>query len=97
MAERALGRSGLTVSPLAFGGNVFGWTADEATSFEVLDAYLDGVAGTLNVVARVGEGARHSGVTGRLPASLPFRRWTPDGEREGRGGRAGPAALCRSR
>ena len=33
MQLRALGRSGLAVAPLAFGGNVFGWTADEATSF----------------------------------------------------------------
>lgn len=38
---RPLGRSGLQVSPLAFGGNVFGWTADEATSFSLLDAWLD--------------------------------------------------------
>ena len=37
MAERALGRSGLTVSPLAFGGNVFGWSADAATSHALLD------------------------------------------------------------
>lgn len=34
-----LGTSDLTVSPLALGGNVFGWTADEAQSFAVLDAY----------------------------------------------------------
>lgn len=38
---RALGRSPLQVSPLCFGGNVFGWTADEATSFSLLDAWLD--------------------------------------------------------
>lgn len=37
MAERALGRSGLTVSPLAFGGNVFGWSADAATTHALLD------------------------------------------------------------
>ncbi|MBC7271454.1 MAG: aldo/keto reductase, partial [Streptomyces sp.] len=36
---RKLGTSGLEVFPLALGGNVFGWTADEATSFAVLDAY----------------------------------------------------------
>jgi aryl-alcohol dehydrogenase-like predicted oxidoreductase len=39
---REIGRSGLTVAPLALGGNVFGWTADEATSFAVLDAFIDG-------------------------------------------------------
>ncbi|MCD9124960.1 aldo/keto reductase [Luteimonas fraxinea] len=37
MSERELGRSGLRVSPLAFGGNVFGWSADEATTHALLD------------------------------------------------------------
>jgi aryl-alcohol dehydrogenase-like predicted oxidoreductase len=41
MQLRELGRSGLQVSPLAFGGNVFGWTVDEAQSFRLLDAWLD--------------------------------------------------------
>jgi aryl-alcohol dehydrogenase-like predicted oxidoreductase len=41
MQRRALGRSGLSVAPLAFGGNVLGWTADEATSFQLLDAFVD--------------------------------------------------------
>jgi aryl-alcohol dehydrogenase-like predicted oxidoreductase len=41
MLYRSLGRSGLQVSPLAFGGNVFGWTVDEATSFSLLDAWVD--------------------------------------------------------
>ncbi len=41
MNLRPLGRSGLQVSPLAFGCNVFGWTIDEATSFSLLDAWLD--------------------------------------------------------
>jgi len=36
---RKLGRSDLEVFPFSLGGNVFGWTADEATSFAVLDAY----------------------------------------------------------
>jgi aryl-alcohol dehydrogenase-like predicted oxidoreductase len=35
-----LGNSGLEVAPLAFGGNVFGWTVDEATSFRLLDAFI---------------------------------------------------------
>ena len=38
---RPLGRSGLAAAPLAFGGNVFGWTADEAMSFRLLDAFVD--------------------------------------------------------
>jgi aryl-alcohol dehydrogenase-like predicted oxidoreductase len=41
MQLRPLGRSGLQVSPLAFGGNVFGWTVDETLSFRLLDAWLD--------------------------------------------------------
>jgi aryl-alcohol dehydrogenase-like predicted oxidoreductase len=41
MNQRQLGRSGLQVSPLCFGGNVFGWTVDEATSFSLLDAWVD--------------------------------------------------------
>ncbi|RST53264.1 aldo/keto reductase [Variovorax sp. MHTC-1] len=41
MQLRSLGRSGLQVSPLAFGGNVFGWTVDEPLSFRLLDAWLD--------------------------------------------------------
>src|SRR5438105_744266 len=39
MNKRKLGRSGLEVAPLAFGGNVFGWTVDERTSFRLLDAF----------------------------------------------------------
>ena len=42
MQLRPLGRSGLDVSPLAFGGNVFGWTVDETLSFRLLDAWVDG-------------------------------------------------------
>lgn len=42
MNQRPLGRSGLATAPLVFGGNVFGWTADEATSFRLLDAFVDG-------------------------------------------------------
>ncbi len=41
MQKRKLGKSGLEVVPLMFGGNVFGWTADEATSFDLLDRFAD--------------------------------------------------------
>ncbi|SEO56834.1 Predicted oxidoreductase [Actinacidiphila rubida] len=37
-----IGNSDLDVSPLSLGGNVFGWTADEAQSFAVLDAFASG-------------------------------------------------------
>jgi aryl-alcohol dehydrogenase-like predicted oxidoreductase len=40
MEKRRLGQSSLYIAPLAFGGNVFGWTADEKTSFELLDAFI---------------------------------------------------------
>lgn len=40
MIKRTLGNSGLAIAPLAFGGNVFGWTADEVTSFQLLDAFV---------------------------------------------------------
>lgn len=42
MIRRALGRSGLDIHPLVLGGNVFGWTADEPTSFAILDAFVAG-------------------------------------------------------
>ena len=38
--RRKLGNSEIEVAPLAFGGNVFGWTVDEPTSFELLDAFV---------------------------------------------------------
>jgi aryl-alcohol dehydrogenase-like predicted oxidoreductase len=42
MTSRTLGRSDIRIAgPLAFGGNVFGWTADEPTSFRLLDAFVD--------------------------------------------------------
>ena len=40
MQKRKLGKSGLEIAPLMFGGNVFGWTIDEATSFKILDAFV---------------------------------------------------------
>ncbi|GAB3587266.1 aldo/keto reductase [Hymenobacter daeguensis] len=42
MQLRELGHSGLQIAPLVLGGNVFGWTADEKTSFAVLDAFVAG-------------------------------------------------------
>jgi aryl-alcohol dehydrogenase-like predicted oxidoreductase len=41
MPRRTIGTSELQVAPLMFGGNVFGWTADERTSFSILDAFVD--------------------------------------------------------
>jgi aryl-alcohol dehydrogenase (NADP+) len=39
--KREIGRSGIKITPLMLGGNVFGWTADEKASFVILDAYVD--------------------------------------------------------
>lgn len=47
MLQRKLGKSALSVAPLAFGGNVFGWTVDESTCFRLLDAF---VAGGFNLI-----------------------------------------------
>ena len=41
MEKRPLGRSGLAIAPLVLGGNTFGWTADEATSFAILDRFVE--------------------------------------------------------
>ena len=41
MQKRKLGKTGFEIAPLALGGNVFGWTADESTSFKLLDAFVD--------------------------------------------------------
>jgi aryl-alcohol dehydrogenase-like predicted oxidoreductase len=40
MKKRQLGKSAIEIAPLMLGGNVFGWTADEGTSFKVLDAFV---------------------------------------------------------
>lgn len=41
MQKRKLGNTDLEVSPIAFGGNVFGWTIDQEKSFEIIDAFVD--------------------------------------------------------
>lgn len=41
MTKKTLGASGISIAPLALGGNVFGWTIDQPTSFTVLDAFID--------------------------------------------------------
>lgn len=48
MELRALGRTGLSISPVVFGGNVFGWTADEKTSFDLLDRFFDAGFNTID-------------------------------------------------
>jgi len=78
--KRPLGRSGIEVAPLALGGNVFGWTADEATSFRILDAFVD-AGGNMIDTADVysawvsgHQGGESETVIGRWLASDPGKR-----------------------
>ncbi|MBX6743469.1 MAG: aldo/keto reductase [Acetobacteraceae bacterium] len=48
MQKRKLGRSGIEVPPVIFGGNVFGWTVDKATGFRLLDALVDAGLNTID-------------------------------------------------
>ncbi|RRA48373.1 aldo/keto reductase [Acidipila sp. EB88] len=62
MEKRAIGQSPLQVTPLMLGGNVFGWTADEQTSFRILDRFVDAGGNfidTADVYSRWAEG--HTG------------------------------------
>lgn len=80
MESRRLGKTGLDISPVVFGGNVFGWTADEPTSFRLLDMCLDNgltTIDTADVYSRWGKG--HTGgesetVIGNWLAAEPSRR-----------------------
>ena len=69
----------LRISPIGLGGNVFGWTADEATSFQVLDAYLDGGGNLVDTAdgysywAPGNSGGESETVIGAWLASRPVR------------------------
>jgi aryl-alcohol dehydrogenase-like predicted oxidoreductase len=59
MEKRPLGNSDLRIAPLVLGGNVFGWTIDEASSFKILDCFVDGgfnLIDTANVYSRWASG-----------------------------------------
>ncbi|QPP07989.1 aldo/keto reductase [Streptomyces bathyalis] len=71
-SRRPLGR--LSVSPLCLGGNVFGWTADEAASFDVLDTYT-AAGGNFIDTADVYSGRRH-GVDGGMDSETVIGNWT---------------------
>ena len=64
MEKRELGRSGIFINPIVFGGNVFGWTIDEKTSFNVLDAYVDNGFDAIDT-ADVYSAWAHGGVGGQ--------------------------------
>jgi aryl-alcohol dehydrogenase (NADP+) len=78
--KRPIGTSGLEVAPLALGGNVFGWTADEQASFAILDAFVDS-GGTMIDTADVysawvpgHSGGESEGVIGRWLKRDPAKR-----------------------
>ena len=78
--KRKIGDSGIEVAPLALGGNVFGWTADEKTSFDVLDAFVD-AGGTMIDTADVysawvpgHQGGESESVIGRWLKRDPAKR-----------------------
>ena len=81
MAEkRAIGDSGIEVAPVALGGNVFDWTADEPTSFAILDAFVD-AGGTMIDTADVysswvpgHKGGESERLIGRWLARSPDKR-----------------------
>ena len=62
MKLRTLGRSPLQVAPLAFGGNVFGWSVDEPRAFDLLDAFVDHGFNLIDTAD--GDGARGKGNEG---------------------------------
>jgi aryl-alcohol dehydrogenase-like predicted oxidoreductase len=80
VSKRPIGSSGIEVAPLALGGNVFGWTADEETSFAILDAFVDS-GGTMIDTADVytawvpgHSGGESEGVIGRWLKRDPSKR-----------------------
>ena len=80
MQFRPLGRTGLQIAPVVFGGNVFGWTADEARSFQLLDAFVDAgfnAIDTADVYSRWvpgHQGGESETVIGRWLKANPARR-----------------------
>src|SRR2546430_17150276 len=90
LSKRKLGNSGLEIAPVVFGGNVFGWTADEATSFHLLDAFVAAgfnAVDTADVYSKWGPGNRGGGgrvVNGkrgksqkkREPGDIANEKWT---------------------
>jgi aryl-alcohol dehydrogenase-like predicted oxidoreductase len=80
MQLRPLGRTGLQIAPIVFGGNVFGWTADAKRSFELLDAFVDAgfnAIDTADVYSRWvpgHEGGESETLIGRWLRANPARR-----------------------
>ena len=102
MEKRKLGNSGLEFAPIAFGGNVFGWTADEATSHKLLDAFVDAgfsFVDTADVYSRWvpgHKGGESEAIIGTLAEEGPGQaRQGPD-RHQVRHGDAGRGQRCRA-
>lgn len=80
MQHRPLGSTGFSIAPIVFGGNVFGWTIDEKTSFSVLDAFLvngfDAIdtADVYSVWVPGHQGGESETIIGRWLKARPSRR-----------------------
>lgn len=78
--KRPLGRSGIEIAPLVLGGNVFGWTADETTSFRILDRFVDAgfdaidTADVYSAWAPGNRGGESETIIGNWLAADPSRR-----------------------
>ncbi|WP_409279928.1 aldo/keto reductase [Pseudomonas sp. KCJK8751] len=77
MKQHPLGKTALSISPIVFGGNVFGWTIDEKRSFELLDAFVDygfdtiDTADVYSVWALGNNGGESEAIIGRWLKSRP--------------------------
>jgi aryl-alcohol dehydrogenase-like predicted oxidoreductase len=80
MEMRPLGKSGLVIAPLVFGGNVFGWTIDEKTSFDLLDCFVDvgfnaiDTADVYSAWAPGNKGGESEAIIGRWLKANPAKR-----------------------
>lgn len=80
MEKRPLGNTGLSIAPLVLGGNVFGWTIDEPTSFDVLDAFVDhgfnaiDTADSYSKWVPGNQGGESETIIGKWLAAAPSRR-----------------------
>lgn len=78
--QRPLGNTGVTIAPLVLGTNVFGWTVDEATSFRILDAFVDAGFGAIDTADSYStwvpghEGGESETIIGRWLARNPDKR-----------------------
>jgi len=94
MEKRKLGKSSIEFAPIAFGGNVFGWTADEATSHRLLDAFVDAGFSFIDTARRLfalgaGHKAASRGDHRQLAEEEPGQAPSPDRHQVRHGARRG--------